>query len=99
MGSSDGSVVNHPPAMQVMWDTRVRSLGQEDPLEKDMAAHSSVFAGKWRGQRSLVGYSPWGCKELDMTQHVHTHTHTHTHTAGRSAGEQVSRTHPEPAFS
>ena len=95
MGSSDGSVVNHSPATQVMWDTRVRSLGQEDPLEKDMAAHSSVLAGKWRGERSLVGYSPWGCKELDMTQR----THTHTHTAGSSAREQVARTHPELAFS
>ena len=31
------------------------------------------------GQRSLKGYSPWGCKELDTTEHTHTHTHTHTH--------------------
>ena len=35
------------------------------------------------GQRSLAGYSPWGCKESDMTEqpsmHTHTHTHTHTH--------------------
>ena len=30
--------------------------------------------------RSLVGYSPWGHKEWDMTEHAHTHTHTHTHT-------------------
>ena len=27
---------------------------------------------KSHGQRSLVGYSPWGCKELDMTEHIHT---------------------------
>ena len=32
-----------------------------------------------REQRSLVGYSPWGCKESDMTEYTHTHTHTHTH--------------------
>ena len=34
-------------------------------------------------ERSLVGYSPWGCKQLDMTEqltHTRTHTHTHTHT-------------------
>ena len=32
-------------------------------------------------QRNLVGYSPWGCKELDKTKLLtHTHTHTHTHT-------------------
>ena len=36
-------MVKNPPAMQ---ETRVRSLGQEDPLEKDMATHSSILA--WR---------------------------------------------------
>ena len=35
--------------------------------------------GEFRGQRSLEGYSPWDCKELDMTENTHTHTHTHTH--------------------
>ena len=38
-------------------------LGWEDPLEKGMATHSSTLAGKSRGQRSLAGYSPWGCKD------------------------------------
>ena len=39
-----------------MWETQVRSLGQEYPLEKEMATHSSILA--WRipsGQRSLAG--------------------------------------------
>ena len=52
-----------------VWETKDRSLGREDPLEKGMATHSSILA--WRiphGQRSLVGYSPWGGKELDMTE-------------------------------
>ena len=40
-----------------------RDLGGEDPLEKAMATHSSILAGKSHGQRSLVGYSPWGHKE------------------------------------
>ena len=31
--------------------------------------------GKSHGQRSLVGYSPWGRKELDTTEQLHTHTH------------------------
>ena len=35
--------------------------------------------GESHGQRSLADYSPWGCKELDMTERL-THTHTHTHT-------------------
>ena len=34
--------------------------------------------GKDHVQRSLVGYCPWGCKELGTTKHTHTHTHTHT---------------------
>ena len=37
--------------------------------------------GKFYAQRSLEGYSPWGCKESDMTEQLaHTHTHTHPHT-------------------
>ncbi|KAM7231060.1 hypothetical protein CapIbe_017505 [Capra ibex] len=42
---------------------RFNSLGQEDPLEKEMATHSVFLPGKSHGQRSLMGYSPWGCKE------------------------------------
>ena len=36
--------------------------------------------GKFHGQRSLVGYSMWGCKKSDTTEWLSTHTHTHTHT-------------------
>ena len=44
-----------------MWETQVRSLGPEDALEKEMATHSSILARKDpHGERSLVGYSPWG---------------------------------------
>ena len=50
--------VKHLPPM---WETRVRSLGQEVPLEKEMAPQSSILPGKSHGQRSPVGYSPWGC--------------------------------------
>ena len=57
--------------LPTMWETWVQSLGQEDPLEKDMTTHSISFPellpGKSHGQRRLVGYSPWGCKELDTT--------------------------------
>ena len=40
------------------------SLGQEDPLEKEMATHSSILPGKSHGQWSLAGYSPWACKRV-----------------------------------
>ena len=43
--------------------------GQEDPLEKGMATCSSILTGKSHGQRSLVGYSPWGHKEPDTFFH------------------------------
>ena len=51
-----------------MCEILVRSLGQEDPLEKGMAIHSRILAWRipWTG--SLVGYSPWGHKESDMTE-------------------------------
>ena len=43
-----------------MQETWVQSLSWEDPLEKEMATHSCILAGKSHGQRSLVGYSPRG---------------------------------------
>ena len=46
--------------MQAMQETQVRSLGQEDPLEKGMATYSTVLTGESHGQRSLAGCSPWG---------------------------------------
>ena len=39
---------------------QVRSLGQEDPLEEEMATHSSILAWRYLLQRSLAGYSPKG---------------------------------------
>ena len=54
--------------MPAMWETWVQSLGLEDPLEKEMATHSSILAFKIPWRRNLVGYSPWGRKELDTTE-------------------------------
>ena len=56
--------------LPAMWETGVQSLGQEDPLEEGMATHSSILAGESHGQRSLVGYSPWGHKESDITEAI-----------------------------
>ena len=50
-----------------MREMQVQFLGWKDPLEKEMATHSSILAGKPHGQRSLAGYSPWGHKEVGMT--------------------------------
>ena len=47
---------------------QVQSLGQEDPLEEEMATHLVFLLGESQGQRNLVGYSPWGPKESDTTE-------------------------------
>ena len=52
-------MVKNLPAMQ---EIQVHSLGREDPLEKGMTTHSSILAWRIHGQRSLAGYSSWGCK-------------------------------------
>ena len=51
-------------------ETRVQSPDQEDPLEKEMAALSSIPAWGIPWTESLAGPSPWGHKELDMTEHL-----------------------------
>ena len=48
-----------------MW---VRSLGQEDILQEEAATQSTVLAWRIQGRRSLVSYSPWGHKQLDVTK-------------------------------
>ena len=60
-------VVKNPPANAGDIREVSSSLGGEDPLEEEMATHSSTLAGESHGQRSLVGYSPWGPKESDAT--------------------------------
>ena len=54
-----------------MRETWVLFLNWENPLEKAMATTPVFLPGKSHGWRSLVGYSPWGCKELDTTEHLH----------------------------
>ena len=47
-----------------MQETWVRSLGQEDPLEKEMGTHSSILAWEIPWTEEPGGYSPWGCKRI-----------------------------------
>ena len=55
-------LVKNPPPI---WDTWVRSLGWEDPLEKEKATHSSILA--WRIPWAI---RPWGHKESDTTERL-----------------------------
>ena len=59
--------------MQETRETWAWSLGQEDPLEKEMTTHSSILLGKSHGQRSLVGYSPWSHHESDTIEQLITY--------------------------
>ena len=47
-----------------MQETWVRSLGHKGPLEEGMATIPVFLLGEYHGQRSLAGYSPWGCKRI-----------------------------------
>ena len=55
--------VKNLPAVQETWEMQVWSLGQEDPLEKEMAIHSSILAWKipWQLRVNIVGVTkfPW----------------------------------------
>ena len=72
-------MVKNLPAMQ---EIQVQSLGREDPLEKGMVPTPVFVPGESHGQRSLAGYSPWGCTESDTTEHV-------AHTVGCRAIPEV----------
>ena len=63
--------VKHLPAMQ---ETQVRPLGQEDPLEKEMATHSSTLAWKipWTGEPGRL--QSLRLQELDTTERLHFHS-------------------------
>ena len=75
---SGGSDVQNLPAV---WETCVQSLGLEGPLEKELAIHwqpTPVFLPREsHGLRNLVGWCPWGCKELDMNKQL-THACAYT---------------------
>ena len=55
--------------LPAMWETQVRSLGREDPLEKETVTYSSILA--WRIPWTEKPRSPWGRKESDTTERLH----------------------------
>ena len=61
--------------MQEMQETQVRSSGQGDPLEEEMATHFSILAWKipWIEEPGGL-YSPWGRIKSDITEQLNTHT-------------------------
>ena len=57
--------IKNLPAVCETW---VWSLGGKDPQRTEWQPTWVFLPGEFHGQRNLVGYSPWGCKELDMTE-------------------------------
>ena len=58
-------MVKNLPAVKEIW---VPSLGREDPLEKGMSTHFSILAWKIPWTEEPGGHSPWGLRELAMTE-------------------------------
>ena len=69
LASLVSQMVKNPPGM---WETWVRSLGWEDPLEEGRQRTSLFLPGESHRQRSLAGCSPWGLKESDTTEGLST---------------------------
>ena len=67
MGLPSGSVVKNQPAMQELQETMVLSLGKDDSWRRAWQPTPVFLPGESHGQRRLVGYSPWGRTESDMT--------------------------------
>ena len=61
-----------------MWETGVQSLGWEDPLEKEMATHSSILAWRIPWTEEPGGLQSTGHKESNTTERLHFHFHFHS---------------------
>ena len=76
-----------------------KNLSTEDPVsifgsgrspgEREWLPTPAFLPGKLDGQRSLLGYSPWGCKESDMSDYAHAHTHTHKKSEKQHSANRV----------
>ena len=65
LGFTGSETVKNPPVIRNTW---IRFLGREDPWRRGWQPTPLLLLGDFHGQKSLVGYSPWGGKELDKTE-------------------------------
>ena len=61
--------------LPAMWETWVRSLGREDPVEREMATHSSIIAWRIPWTEEFGGLQSTGRKESNTTERLHFHFH------------------------
>ena len=71
--------------MQERQETWAQPLGREDPLEKEWLPTTIFLSGEFHGLRSLTGYSPWGHRELNMTEGL---TLSHSSFPGGASGKE-----------
>ena len=76
--SRDSLVAQMAKNLSAMLETWVRSLGQEESLEKEMATHCSILAWRIPWTEELWQATVHGAAKIQAS---HTHTHTHTHTS------------------
>ena len=79
-------MVKNPPANAGSIRNSVQSLDWEDPLEEEWQPSPLFLPGEPHEQRSLAAYSPWGHKELDMTEWLNMHAAQMTLERGVSLG-------------
>ena len=73
LGFPGGAVVKNLPANAGdAGDSGFYPWAGKIPWRRKCQSTPAFMPGKFHGQRGLVGYSPWGCKEPDMTERVHT---------------------------
>ena len=65
-------------AVQETWVTQVWFWFKKIPSNRKWKPAPGFLPGKFQGQRNLAGYSPWGHKQSDITEHTHACKHTHT---------------------
>ena len=71
--SQVAQVIKNPPGNAGAMGVADSILGWEDPLEEEMATHSSILAWKIIWTEDLVGYSPWEHKESDTPEQLSMH--------------------------
>ena len=57
--------------LPAMWETGFDPWVRKIPWRRKQQPTPVLLPGKFHGWRSLIGYSPWRCKELDMTEQIH----------------------------
>ena len=65
------SASSSPSHLDLLLPWLASLVAQKDPQERKWQPTPVLLPGKSHGQRSLVGYSPWSCKESDMTERLH----------------------------